>query len=393
MSRNAIDRAPCAELWLEPAAVETPRQAAPEDTSASAPPPAFDALGLPATLPPALEAGEPPEARGLARDEVRLMVSERATDALVHACFRDLPAYLDPGDLVVINTSGTLNAALPARTEDGGEFELHLSTQLPDGRWTVELRTPSKHGTGAYYGAAAGQVVTLPAGGHATLLAPYRDARVPSQPPRKRLWLAALDLPSAPAAYLTRYGSPIRYGHVPQPWPAEYYQTVYATEPGSAEMPSAGRPFSPEVITRLVARGVQIAPLLLHTGVSSLESDELPYEEYYRVSSDTAALVNLARARGKRVIAVGTTVVRALETVAAADGTVHPREGWTGLVITPDYRLRAVNGLLTGFHEPRSTHLAMLQALAGRAHLRRTYAEALCMGYLWHEFGDVHLIL
>jgi S-adenosylmethionine:tRNA ribosyltransferase-isomerase len=180
---------------------------------------------------------------------------------------------------------------------------------------------------------------------------------------------------------------------VKQGWPIDYYQTVYATEAGSAEMPSAGRAFTPELLTRLIARGVLVAPLILHTGVASLETHEPPYEEFYRVPLTTTRCVNAARAAGARVIAVGTTVVRALETVTDAAGTAHPGEGWTRLVITPERGIRSVDGLLTGLHEPRATHLAMLEALAGRRHLALTYAEALREGYLWHEFGDLHLIL
>ncbi|HEY1016661.1 MAG TPA: S-adenosylmethionine:tRNA ribosyltransferase-isomerase, partial [Herpetosiphonaceae bacterium] len=193
--------------------------------------------------------------------------------------------------------------------------------------------------------------------------------------------------------YLEAHGNPIRYGYAEAAWPATAYQTVYATEPGSAEMPSAGRAFTPELLTRLTAGGVQIAPLLLHTGVASLEAHEPPYEEWYRVPEPTAQLVNAARAAGRRVIAVGTTVVRALETVADERGTVHPGSGWTTLVITPERGIRAADGLLTGLHEPKASHLMMLEALAGRQHLRRTYAEALRERYLWHEFGDLHLLL
>jgi S-adenosylmethionine:tRNA ribosyltransferase-isomerase len=178
------------------------------------------------------------------------------------------------------------------------------------------------------------------------------------------------------------------------------YQTVFATEPGSAEMPSAGRPFTPELVTRLVSNGVQIAPLLLHTGVSSLEDHEPPYEEYFRVPPETADRVNAARRAGHRVVAVGTTVVRALETVTDPRGTTSPGEGWTGLVITPERPLRAVNGLITGLHEPRATHLAMVRqvlaaagAAAPSALLDRAYGEAQEAGYLWHEFGDSHLII
>lgn len=343
------------------------------------------------TLPPTLEASEPPEARGLDRDEVRLMVSYLHDNRVVHTSFRRIDQYLEAGDVLIINTSGTLNAALPAHRADGQALELHLSTHLPGDIWTVEVRQPYGGTTRPFREVVAGEKLTLPAGATATMQAPYRPGRLAAQP--ARLWLASFDLPEAVESYLAKHGFPIRYGYVRQQWPVEYYQTVYTTEPGSAEMPSAGRAFSEKVITRLVAKGVQVAPLLLHTGVASLEDHEPPYEEYYRVSQETADLVNRARATGKRVVAVGTTAIRALETVTDCNGTVHAGEGWTGLVITPERGLRSVNGLLTGFHEPRATHLAMIEALAGLDHLKVTYAEALRQGYLWHEFGDLHLIL
>ena len=138
---------------------------------------------------------------------------------------------------------------------------------------------------------------------------------------------------------------------------------------------------------------MQFAPLLLHTGVASLEDDESPYEEFYRVPSDTARLVNAARKARKRVVAVGTTAVRALETVTDEDGTTHPGEGWTDVVVTPERGIRSVGAMLTGLHEPRSTHLAMLEALTDRGRLRDAYEEAFREGYLWHEFGDLHLVL
>jgi S-adenosylmethionine:tRNA ribosyltransferase-isomerase len=193
--------------------------------------------------------------------------------------------------------------------------------------------------------------------------------------------------------YLARNGFAIRYDYVKQPWPIHYYQTIYSTEMGSAEMPSAGRPFTPELITELVSKGVQIAPLILHTGVSSQEAHEPPYEEYYQVPAMTASIVNHARVTGKRIIGVGTTVVRALESVADDRGHVHPGEGWTGLVITPGRGIRVVDSLLTGFHEPQASHLSMLAALAGHKHISIAYQEALAGKYLWHEFGDIHLIL
>ncbi len=342
------------------------------------------------TLSSELEAGEPPEARGLSRDEVRLMVSHIATNQIVHTRFRHIADFLEPGDVVVINTSGTLNAALPATRSDGTQLELHLSTHLPANLWVVEMRAYQDNRektTKSFYDIQPGESFELPAGARVTLHTPYARGQ------SRRLWVATLNLPVPLNDYLDQHGFPIRYSYVKEGWPLSYYQTVYATEMGSAEMPSAGRAFTPELLTRLIARGIQIAPLLLHTGVASTEQKEPVYEEYYRVPEPTARLINAARLAHQRVIAVGTTVVRALETVTDTSGITHPGEGWTDILITPHRGIRAVNGLLTGLHEPFSTHLAMLETLTGRAHLEITYKEALKEGYLWHEFGDLHLIL
>ena len=360
-------------------------------------------------LPVDLEAAEPPEARGLRRDEVRLLVSDIENDSIEHARFTDLPRWLSPGDVLVVNTSGTLNAALSATAEDGNGFEIHLSTRLPGGVWSVEVRQPGPVASLPYRNALAGMTYRLPADGKITLLAPYPliDA-IDSQ---SRLWLAALQLPCAVFPYLEEHGSPIRYDYMKRSWPSSMYQTVFANEPGSAEMPSAGRPFTPELVTRLVSRGVGIVPVVLHTGVASLETHEPPYEEYYRVPRHTAERVNAARREGGRVFAVGTTVVRALETVTDDTGTTHPGQGWTDLVITRESPLRSVSGLISGFHEPRATHLSLLErvvtvgenhrtadaevstSVCGRCHLERAYGEARRLGYLWHEFGDSHLIV
>jgi S-adenosylmethionine:tRNA ribosyltransferase-isomerase len=328
------------------------------------------------------EARVPPEARGVARDEVRLLVAD---GRVRHARFRDLPHLLAPGDLLVVNTSATLAAALDARRADDSRAELHLSTPVPGkdehgARWVVELRRDGERvGDGR-----AGEELGLPAGGRAVLLAAHLG---------RRLWVAQLSLPAPVPDYLARHGRPIRYGHVDGEWPLSAYQTVFAAEPGSAEMPSAGRPFTPELITRLVARGIDLAPLTLHTGVSSLERGEQPYPERFRVPEWTAARVNLARELGGRVIAVGTTVVRALESAAAQDGRVRPAGGWTDLVVTPERGVRALDGLVTGFHDPGASHLDLLAAVVGRDVLARAYGEAAARGYLRHEFGDVALLL
>jgi len=344
-------------------------------------------------LPPELEASEPPEARGLRRDEVRLMVSHYLDDRVTHAQFYDIPQFLNAGDVLVINTSGTMNAALNITRADDTALELHLSTHLPANLWIVEVRQPNGTSTQPFYTAQSGEIFRLPAEATATLLAPYNVIERTENSDHTRLWIATLNLPCPILNYLAEYGFPIRYSYVKQGWPNSYYQTVYATETGSAEMPSAGRAFTPELITRLVAKGVHIVPLILHTGVASLEDHEPPYEEYYNIPADTAQIINVARLARRRVVAVGTTVVRALETVTDAEGITHPGEGRTRVIVTPERGISAVDGMLTGLHEPRATHLAMLEALAGRNHLRVTYDQALSERYLWHEFGDLHLIL
>ncbi len=231
----------------------------------------------------------------------------------------------------------------------------------------------------------AGETLALAGGG---------SVRILGRMPRSvRLWVATLTLPAPLLEHLHRFGRPIRYRYVPDSWPLYAYTNAFAVEPGSAEMPSAGRVVTAEVVTDLVAHGIVVAPIVLHTGVASLEAHEAPYPERYRVPASTARLVNATHAAGGRVVAVGTTVVRALETVAAEDGFVHPGSGWTELVISPERGVRVVDGLLTGWHEPEASHLRMLEAIAGRPALELAYGAALEGRYRWHEFGDVHLIL
>jgi S-adenosylmethionine:tRNA ribosyltransferase-isomerase len=331
-------------------------------------------------VPVRLEAHEPPEERGDGRDDVAMLVATRADGALEHVRFRDLPRFLRAGDLLVVNTSATLPAALDGRI-GGRTVTLHLSSPAPDGHWVVELRD----GFDRLRPPPAGTRVELPAGAHADLLAPYARG--------DRLAVARLELGAPLEDYLRRHGRPIRYRHAPELRPLDAYQTIFAREPGSAEMPSAARPFTPELVTELVSRGVLIAPLTLHAGVSSPERGETPQPERYRVPETTARLVNVVHLWGGRVIAVGTTVVRALESVAEPDGAVAAGDGWTSLVVTPERGLRAVDGLLTGWHEPEASHLQMLEAAAGTDLLDRSYRAAEARGYRWHEFGDLHLIL
>jgi S-adenosylmethionine:tRNA ribosyltransferase-isomerase len=341
------------------------------------------ATGRRFTLPPHSEASTPPEARGLARDQVRLAV---VTDERTHHDHvRSLPLWLEPGDLVVVNTSGTLPSALGV-VRNGCRWGLHVSAELDDGSWVVELRRPDGHGPGL---PETGEVLRLPGGVRLRIGVPHPAGQT-------RLWRATT-LPIADrVSYLREHGSTIRYPYLHGSWPIEDLQNVYATVPGSAEMPSAGRPLSREVLVELMSAGVVVAPLVLHTGVASQESHEPPQPEYLSVPETTAGLVEHTRSTGGRVVAVGTTVVRALETAADTDGRVAAYDGWTSLVLGPSRPARVVTGLITGLHEPEASHLDLLEAVAGRDLVDRAYADITTANsphYLWHEFGDSMLLL
>jgi S-adenosylmethionine:tRNA ribosyltransferase-isomerase len=377
---------------------------------------------MPAVLPAGLVATEPPEARGLRRDGVRLVVAGRS--GLRHARFADLPRHLRPGDLLVVNTSATLPAAVDGHRAGSarGPVTVHFSTALDDGTWVVELRPPHR-GSGPVLDGAAGERVALPGGVVLTLLAGHPGGG----PTSERLWRARTS--AGVGRLLAEHGRPVAYGYLTRRWPLAAYQTVFARQDtpevvastdvaradvaradvvsgegrpsarfrslaeGSAEMPSAGRPFTTELVTELVSAGIAVAPIVLHTGVSSLEKHEPPLAEPYRVPPATARLVNATRAAGGRVIAVGTTVTRALETVAGADGSVTAGAGWTELVLGPGRPARAVDGLITGWHEPGASHLLLLRAVAGPELVEAAYRAAFREHYLWHEFGDSCLLL
>jgi S-adenosylmethionine:tRNA ribosyltransferase-isomerase len=338
-------------------------------------------------VPPELEAHEPPEYRGESRDDVRLLVTDPVI-GVRHARFDRLPDFLAPGDLIVLNDSKTYPAAVRAIRATGESLLMHFATfewaddsgRNADAVWSgLVLAEPRKASP------APGETVELPGGGHAT----FRDLRRGS----RRMWVTRLDLPLPYFEYFARYGTPIAYPHVTRDFPIETFQTTYARALGSSEMPSAGRPFTLRMLRRLSSRGIEIATITLHAGVSSAERDELPMEEWRNISFESASAVRRARMRGSRIIAVGTTVVRALESSLDRRQQVVAATGWTALHITPDRPMRIVNGLLTGFHEPISTHLAILESLAGQAHIESAYRAALEGKYFWHEFGDSHLIL
>ncbi|MGW0907588.1 S-adenosylmethionine:tRNA ribosyltransferase-isomerase [Streptomyces sp. NPDC002853] len=345
-------------------------------------------MTLAVRVPDELAARVPAEQRGprLGRDAVRLLLS-RGTEVSHHA-FADLPALLRTGDLLIVNTSQTLPAAVDG-TVGHARVVVHFSTRGDDGRWAVELRDPDGRGTTrARAGGPAKSVVRLPDGVRLVLDEPL-------SPGSGRLWWARVpaDVPSL----LRRHGRPIRYSHTERDQPLSAHQTVFALPSadgaGSAEMPSAARPFTADLVARLVSRGVQFAPVTLHTGVASPEAHEPPYPELFDVPRASARLINAAAAGGGRVIAVGTTAVRAVESAVGPDGVVRAAAGRTELVVTPERGVRVVDGLLTGLHEPQASHLLMLEAVAGRAAVDRGYTEAVRRLYLWHEFGDVHLLL
>jgi S-adenosylmethionine:tRNA ribosyltransferase-isomerase len=335
--------------------------------------------------PPGSDAFEPPEAHGVARDGVRLLVA--TPDRVIHGRFADLGGHLRPGDLLVVNNSATLPAAVDG-TRAGDPIAVHFSTERDDHVWVVELRAGTD-ATGPLRDVEPGERIGLPDGAALVVTASYPNPGVAGS----RLWTARLAIEGDVTAYLGRHGRPIRYGYVPRQWPLHSYQTVFARHSGSAEMASAARPFSTELVTSLVSAGIAIAPVTLHAGVSSAELGEPPAAEPFEVPPATARLVNLTRATGGRVIAVGTTVTRALESAARPDGVVRAASGRTDLVLGPDRSARVVDGLITGWHDAGASHLLLLEAVAGPELVAAAYREAVEHGYLWHEFGDSALLL
>jgi S-adenosylmethionine:tRNA ribosyltransferase-isomerase len=341
--------------------------------------------------PASATAPAPAEARGLARDEVRLLVAR--PDGITHARFRDLPDHLRPGDLVVVNDSATVAGELDAELLGRGPVVLHASTPLDDGGWVVELRT-APDAARSVLDARPGDVVAAE-GLVLRLAAPYPRAASSPTGRGNRLWRAEPDRGDL-RDVLDRLGRPIAYGYLDRRYPLSAYQSVFGARPGSAEMPSAGRPFTTDLVTRLLTRGVAVAPITLHTGLSSQEAGEPPQPERFAVPAPTARLVNATRAAGGRVVAVGTTVTRALESAVEStpDGVqVYAASGWTERVVSPADPARVVDGLITGWHDPHASHLLLVESIAGPGLTQAAYDAAVAAGYLWHEFGDSALLL
>lgn len=334
-------------------------------------------------------ATEPPELRGLGRDGVRLMVATPA--GIGHTIFSRLADHLRPGDVLIVNTSATVPGQLDG-IRDGSAVVVHIANRLPDGTRVLELRSAPDAAAPVLNG-RVGERIDLAAGVTVELIAPYPESGSSPTGQGNRLWRSRLTSPESLTDFLRRYARPISYGYLNDSFPLSAYQTIFALHPGSAEMPSAARPFSAELVARLVSSGVIIAPITLHTGLSSQDAGEAPQPEWFEVSETTAQLVNASRARGGRVIAVGTTATRAIESATRPDGVVTAVAGWTDLVISPGRPVRIVDGLITGWHNPEASHLLLVESVAGTELTQRAYDAAVAERYLWHEFGDSGLLL
>ncbi|MDQ2781691.1 MAG: S-adenosylmethionine:tRNA ribosyltransferase-isomerase [Actinomycetota bacterium] len=335
-------------------------------------------------------ASQPPEAGGMQRDGIRLLVAAADRDiGFEHVRFRDIGRFLEAGDVLVVNTSATVAAEVDAMSSRHGPVVVHVAAPLDDGSFVVEIRTAPDAARPVLDAQIGDRLSIGPVS--AALLDPYPRTLSSPTGPGNRLWRAQVsgDLD----AVLSMHGRPIAYGYLQERYPLSDYQTVFGHHPGSAEMPSAGRPFTPALVSELVSAGVQFAPVLLHTGVSSQEAGEAPQPERFSVEASTADLVNAARRRGSRVVAVGTTATRAIESATGSDGQVRTNSGWTDLVISPERPARVVDGLVTGWHDPEASHLLLVESVAGTELTQQAYDAAVLHAYLWHEFGDSCLLL
>ena len=338
-------------------------------------------------LPPHLACPLPTEERNMKRDEVRLLVTS-GNEKVEHSTFNHLNTFLEQGDVLIVNTSATLPSALPVTLPGNREGRLHFSTKMQGNLWLVEIRKVAGNKTRRWKEGKPGINFQLPLSASLTL-----QQRFYNNDQWLDLWVAAFNCDQPAEEYLASHAKPIQYEKLDRVYPLPYYQTYFSFHPGSSEMPSAGRGFTASLIDRLLKKGISIVPVLLHTGVSSLEEHETPYPEYMEIDPIAAATINQAKQQGERIIAVGTTAIRAIETATDDRGNVMPYRGNTDLFIEDGYTMKVTDGLLTGFHEPNASHLNMLQAVAGFDHIDNAYKEAINREYYWHQFGDLHLIL
>jgi S-adenosylmethionine:tRNA ribosyltransferase-isomerase len=327
--------------------------------------------------------------------EARLLHLDPATGRFRDTRLAELPALLRSGDLVVVNDAATLPASLAAVAPGGAAVEIRLLGEAEGGRWRAVLFGDGDWHTRTEERPAppvlrTGDTIQLD-GLRATVVSVWR--------PSPRLVELSFDVQGAALwSALYRLGRPIQYAHLEAGLALSDVQTAYASRPWAAELPSAGRPLRWELLLALKRQGVALAAVTHAAGLSSTGEPvldrALPLPERYEIPSETVAAVSAARARGGRVVAVGTSVVRALEGCALRHGpALASGQGRTDLIVGPGFVPRVVDGLLTGFHEPGSSHLGLLKAFVAPPLLERAYAHAEAAGYRGHEFGDSSLIL
>ena len=318
------------------------------------------------------------------RDSSRLLVYDRATGGVEHKVFHDVIDYLNPGDVLVINQTRVIPARLyGAKEGTGGAIEFLLLRRLNLTDWEVILKPGRKAKPGARFvfgdGELKAEVLSMAEDGGRTVRFEYEG-----------VFEDVLD----------------RLGQMPLPpyiheklEDRTRYQTVYAKVDGSAAAPTAGLHFTPELLERVKAKGIEVVPVLLHVGLGTfrpVKEDDLSnhhmHSEYYEVTPEQAEAINAARARGGRIVCVGTTSVRTLETVATEDGVVHPGSGFTQIFITPGVKIKAVDALITNFHLPQSTLLMLISAMMGRENALAVYETAVAERYRFFSFGDAMLI-
>lgn len=338
-------------------------------------------------LPQHLACPKPTEDRNMRRDEVRLLVTTNSGN-IEHTTFNHLTTFLQKGDVLVVNTSATIPSALHVLLPGNKKGKLHISTKINGKKWLVEIREITGNKTMRWKEGKEGMIFKLPSGSWIKLKKKfYKNDQWLD------LWIVDFNSNQLVEDYLAANASPIQYEKLDREYPLSYYQTFFSFHPGSSEMPSAGRGFTSELIAALLRKGITLAPILLHTGVSSLEESETPYPEFMEIDPVSASIINTAKSERRRIIAVGTTAIRAIETAVSDDGVLMPYRGNTSLFIDESYSMKITDGLLTGFHEPRASHLNMLQSISNYEHIYKAYQEATNTGYFWHQFGDLHLIL
>lgn len=332
-------------------------------------------------LPPELIAQTPAQRR----DESRLLVLDRVAGTIAHRRFTDLPGYLSPGDALVLNSSKVIRARLLGTRDSGAPAEVMLIKPLGDGRYEAMVHPGGKLKPG-----------------RRVFVSPELEVEIQEITERRtRIVQLHTALPFDEAIE--------RFGHIPLPPyirradvgdDATRYQTVYAREPGSVAAPTAGLHFTESVLDEIRKGDVAVAEVVLHVGAGTFKpvevedpAEHVMHEEWFSIPANTADLLNVTRARGGRITAVGTTAVRTLESAVSSDGRFAPASGETAIFIRPGYGFRAVDHLLTNFHLPRSTLLMLVAAFAGYDLVMEAYRAAIAERYRFYSYGDAMLIL